>query len=316
MATMSTRDIDWSVVRLSGGFTSARRTLPAHHGSLRPSDWKLEEAEEGPLSERGEDLVRDLAAYEAQSAPPIVESLMPMSMESEANAISDALPPQPVPSARRRPSRGANAFWTGSAAVMSVVALGLVVKLGFDSVHHARTPRPTTEVLASVAGSNESVSFASQPVMTLDTVYVSATDSAEEQAANEKVTPAPAPRTAARTEIPAVAPPRAAIPPQGGSAALMAAMRAPVEISRSATAVAISAAGRRAAGCTTPGTARASMPVSVTYAPSGRVTAARVDGGPFVGTSAGSCIARTLRTATIAPFDGPPVTVHGSVRVP
>ena len=175
MATMSTRDIDWSVVRLSGGFTSARRTLPAHHGSLRPSDWKLEEAEEGPLSERGEDLARDLAAYEAQSAPPIVESLMPMALENEALAVSDTLPPQSAPASRRRPSRGANAFWSGSAAVMSVVALGLVIKLGVDSVHHARKPRPLAAALASTAASNEATSFPPQSVMTLDTVYISAT---------------------------------------------------------------------------------------------------------------------------------------------
>jgi hypothetical protein len=55
--------------------------------------------------------------------------------------------------------------------------------------------------------------------------------------------------------------------------------------------------------------------VSVTFGPSGQAVAARVDGGPFVGTAAGGCIARALQSATVRGFDGGPVTVHGSVQV-
>jgi hypothetical protein len=101
-----------------------------------------------------------------------------------------------------------------------------------------------------------------------------------------------------------VIPPLAAAPPVAGT-----------DLSRPAAAVAISVAGRRAASCTADDDARSTMPVSVTFAPSGRVTTATVDGGPFVGTAVGGCIARALRGATVAPFDGAPVTVHSSVRI-
>ena len=52
--------------------------------------------------------------------------------------------------------------------------------------------------------------------------------------------------------------------------------------------------------------------VSVTFAPSGRVTTAVVD-GPFAGTPTGGCIARTFRSARVHPFDGTLVTVRKTV---
>jgi len=54
--------------------------------------------------------------------------------------------------------------------------------------------------------------------------------------------------------------------------------------------------------------------VSVTYAPSGRVTRTLVD-GTFAGTSTGSCIAATLRSAAIPPFSGALVTVKRSAEI-
>jgi hypothetical protein len=52
--------------------------------------------------------------------------------------------------------------------------------------------------------------------------------------------------------------------------------------------------------------------VAVTFAPSGRVTTAVVD-GPFAGTPTGGCIARTFRGARVHPFDGSLVTVRKTV---
>lgn len=91
--------------------------------------------------------------------------------------------------------------------------------------------------------------------------------------------------------------------------------RLPPDIDRSAAALAIALAGGAASACTEPGDPRGPTPVSVTFAPSGRVTSARIEGGPFQGTSTGSCIARTLRSATVHPFDGAPATVHGTVNL-
>lgn len=45
--------------------------------------------------------------------------------------------------------------------------------------------------------------------------------------------------------------------------------------------------------------------VSVTFAASGQVTSALVDGGELLGTKAASCIERELGKLEVPPFDGP-----------
>jgi hypothetical protein len=53
----------------------------------------------------------------------------------------------------------------------------------------------------------------------------------------------------------------------------------------------------------------------VSFAPTGRVTAAVISGPPFAGTETGSCIARTLRQAVIPAFSGDITTVAKTVEV-
>lgn len=52
------------------------------------------------------------------------------------------------------------------------------------------------------------------------------------------------------------------------------------------------------------------LSLQITVSPSGRVTSSLVDGGGFVGTPAGSCMARTGRQARFPAFTGEPVTVR------
>jgi hypothetical protein len=323
MATNSDREIDWEIARLSGGLSAARRSTPTQQGSLRASDWNLEEpGEDGPLSERGKKLEQDLAAIEAEAKRPIVESIAPMSMESAVVATSDAAPPHPVAAVRKRPSRAHHPVWTGAAAAMSVLALGLVVELGLSPVPTRRAPTPAAAVPAAPApmgavneaAVNEAVdvAFTARPMVMLDPVLISAEPPAAAPSPAAQVSTTPA----ARMSRYAMAPSPAAISPQKAIPSLAAlAPTASAEISRPAAAVAISMAGRRAASCVSPDDARATMPVSVTFAPSGRVTTATVDGGPFAGTAVGGCIARALRGASVGPFEGAPVTVHSSVRI-
>jgi hypothetical protein len=55
--------------------------------------------------------------------------------------------------------------------------------------------------------------------------------------------------------------------------------------------------------------------VTITFAPSGRVTTATIAGPPFVGTATGSCIAAKMRTARVPAFAGPFVTVRKTVTI-
>lgn len=70
----------------------------------------------------------------------------------------------------------------------------------------------------------------------------------------------------------------------------------------------ITAAFARASSCLKDGDPRKSATILLTYAPSGRVTTAVLQ-GPYSGTVVGGCIASTLRSARVPPFSGDYVTV-------
>jgi hypothetical protein len=81
---------------------------------------------------------------------------------------------------------------------------------------------------------------------------------------------------------------------------------------RVAAIAALDAAAQRAQACKPPDTLGATR-VAVTFAPTGKVTTAVVQGPPFAGTRVGGCIAEMLRDAAIPPFSGYMVTVHRSL---
>jgi hypothetical protein len=78
-----------------------------------------------------------------------------------------------------------------------------------------------------------------------------------------------------------------------------------------AASAAIRAAFTRASGCRGPGDPTGEVTATLTYAPSGRVTRATVD-GIFAGTAVGGCIAATLRGARVPAFSGEHLTVKRS----
>ncbi len=127
----------------------------------------------------------------------------------------------------------------------------------------------------------------------------------------------PVPAKAARP-TPVVAPPSVpvaepeSVPVQNTPAPAAVAPQGPAQ---SSAAVAVAAAGRGASGCFAPDELRRTMAVSVTFAPSGRATRAVIEGGPHRATAVGSCIAQRLRSAVVAPFEGPPVTIHTSIHL-
>jgi hypothetical protein len=78
----------------------------------------------------------------------------------------------------------------------------------------------------------------------------------------------------------------------------------------SAASAALGAAASAAQSCRVPGAGRFPARVSVTFAPSGKVTTATVDGPQVSGTAAGGCVATKFRSIRVNPFSGPAVTVH------
>ncbi|MFO0549481.1 MAG: hypothetical protein U0271_13905 [Polyangiaceae bacterium] len=88
------------------------------------------------------------------------------------------------------------------------------------------------------------------------------------------------------------------------------------EFDKNAANAALGGASGSAAGCKQEGDPSGRARVSVTFAPSGRVTQAVVDGPPFAGTATGSCISRVFKKVTVPPFSGGPMTVTKTVSIP
>jgi hypothetical protein len=84
---------------------------------------------------------------------------------------------------------------------------------------------------------------------------------------------------------------------------------------RAAAASALSNAAAEASACRKDGDPSGVASVTVTFAPSGRVTSAKLSGPPFAGTATGGCIAATLRRAKIPAFDGELMTVAKTIVV-
>jgi len=84
---------------------------------------------------------------------------------------------------------------------------------------------------------------------------------------------------------------------------------------RAAAASALTTAAAAASSCRRGADPSGTATVTVTFAPSGRVTSVNVAGPPFAGTATGGCIATTLRRASVPPFAGSHVTVSKRIVV-
>lgn len=80
-------------------------------------------------------------------------------------------------------------------------------------------------------------------------------------------------------------------------------------------ASALDSAAERASSCRREADPSGVALVTITFAPSGRVTTATLAGPPFIGTATGSCIANTMRSAKVAAFSGKHTTVRKTVTI-
>jgi hypothetical protein len=106
-------------------------------------------------------------------------------------------------------------------------------------------------------------------------------------------------------------------PPSSASAAPSAApaKHAAPGFNAKAAKLAIDRIVPRLKGCKQPGEPPGQATVTVTFAPTGRVSSAQVTTTRYAGTRTGSCITQRLREARVPEFTGAPVTVKRSVAV-
>jgi hypothetical protein len=246
-----------------------------------PLSWAA--AKHPALEEAPEDLLEPVVDSAPLSLPPIVAA------EPLASAIpmgSVVTPPLPKASERR---------W-GALSVAALAAVGLVA-------------------VGSVLGAGESDDESTVP-------------RGAELATNETPAPPP-PATALELELgvplsPPEEPAKAetatdpsAVPPVAPSGVLP---KRPPEVEKPpfdqrAAAQALSQAAQAALSCRKEGDPSGSATVIVRYAPSGRVTSAVVESGPFAGTVTGGCIATTFRKALVPGFSGDYMTVRKTIAL-
>jgi len=84
---------------------------------------------------------------------------------------------------------------------------------------------------------------------------------------------------------------------------------------KSAAITALNSVAAAASACRKDGDPSGMAHVVITFAPSGRVTTAQVNGPPFAGTPTGGCIAARMRGARVPAFSGDFVTVSKTVII-
>jgi len=87
------------------------------------------------------------------------------------------------------------------------------------------------------------------------------------------------------------------------------------EFNRDAARNALASAAAQASACRKEGDPSGTANLTITFAPSGRVTSAQVQGPPFSGTATGGCIASTMRRASVPAFSGDYVTVSKTIVI-
>jgi len=87
------------------------------------------------------------------------------------------------------------------------------------------------------------------------------------------------------------------------------------EFDPAAARSALASAAAQASACRKDGDPSGTANLTITFAPSGRVTSAQIQGPPFSGTATGGCIASTMRRASVPAFSGDHVTVSKTIVV-
>jgi predicted Zn finger-like uncharacterized protein len=259
-----------------------------------------------------------LGAPSIASAPP-----PPISRTEPPDAMRLSDPPPSFRGSSGRGKKVAGAFALVTAVGLSLWSLGV-----------SHTPAPAAQIDRPAAAAPETkpaaepARAAAAPTPTVEAVKpstpVAAPMKEPEPAPTKparaakgraaKPAPAEAPAEVAQpAEEPAPAAPLSPAAAAAQEATNAAAQEKEIDFNKEAARQALEDAMQRAAACRTIDTPAGAARVAVTFSPAGSVTAAVIESGPLVGTSAGGCVASKFRTVRVPTFTGEPVTVHKTV---
>lgn len=109
--------------------------------------------------------------------------------------------------------------------------------------------------------------------------------------------------------------PRSTVAPVRSANAAVEAPPVEAAFDAEATSTALNSAAQRASSCRKQNDPSGVAVVTITFAPSGRVTSANISGPPFAGTETGSCIASVLRGVKVPAYAGDFMTVRKTIQV-
>lgn len=274
----------------------ARQAPPPAKPVPPPTAKQAKPAPMFPVSEPARPEDGSLASATVETPTP------PSTPRPEIVAAPTAAVSRPTRPERARSERGQQ----GALVFLGVCALaatGLIgVSVGRSSVPPS-TIQPAPVAAAPQAGPQPGQQAVMPAAAAATAVALGAGADGERKVA-AKITPAPLPDKAEKPAKDVGGPAATAAPATDDGATAAPAFDA----SAATSALTALSASVQSCGDNAGGTAR----VAVTFAPSGRVTQAVVEGAPYAGTPAGGCIAAKARTATVPAFSGAPVTVRRS----
>ena len=307
--------------------TAASLDAPSPDAARSPSSPSLSPPSLGALLRSSRSIATSSPSSPSLEAPSLSSSLpppslLPPALASEPHDTSGPSGATAAPSGTMSGPRRRGAAWRGlgiAALVLAAAVGGFGIRALIDG---ARSPAPTE----AAAGAPSVDERGSTPPTGAEGVHA---DAVRPAGSSDAVPPAPddEPRSEARDAK--KAPARAGAPAANGGTARARSRdpgpRSPQgdqkpapasgdsdepTIDRAALGAAMASAAAAAGGCKTEDGPKGNGRVAVTVAPSGRVSQAVVEPGPFSGTSVGSCVAVRFRSATVPPFTGGFVTVR------
>jgi hypothetical protein len=240
-------------------------------------------------------------------------------------------PKTPAEAPARKTRRAGAVVWFALAAAASVL---LVVGLRDHASSHRNAPEPA-EHPPSIAETSPTDTAAPTLPATVAT-EVAPAPIAVDTVSTGKPSSSPSPNAVATSvSVKSTDAPKAALPDQPKAEAAPA-LEKPVEIQkpiapkieprpepadpgtefdRASAIAALKAAAAEAAACRKDGDPSGTASLTITFAPSGRVTSANIQGPPFAGTPTGGCIANAMRHAHVPAFSGDRVTVNKTIVI-